>query len=74
MMLGDKYAKMLTLGLKRQTGIRKYRLQDNRISEISSAQLLRTISSQANEVNLASNNIGKIGCENLSKSIGEYRC
>ncbi|KAL4456118.1 hypothetical protein ABPG74_014079 [Tetrahymena malaccensis] len=74
MQYGDQYASVLSQGLKKVANIKKFHLQDNRISEKSAAELVSIISKNAKEVNLANNNIGKIGCENLSRSLQEPKC
>lgn len=74
MQYGDQYASVLSQGLKKVGSIRKFHLQDNRISEKSAAELVPIISKNAKEVNLATNSIGKIGCENLSRALSEPKC
>lgn len=49
-------------------------MQDNRITEKSSGELLKVIGKNAKEVNLASNSIGIIGCEKLSYSLIDSKC
>ena len=70
-MYGDLYAQVLGEGLKRVPSVQNFYLQGNRITNVGSGDLLKTISKKAKVLQLSQNNIGRIGCEHISASLNE---
>lgn len=69
---GDKYAQMLSEGLQknqRVQDISDYYLSGNKITSIGANTLLRTISRKAKVLDLASNQIGKLGCTHIAMAL-----
>ena len=56
---GDKYIKMLSEGVKLESGIKKCFLSENRISDPAAASLIKNFSPSLIELNLSNNKIGK---------------
>jgi len=67
--IGDKYAEVLSEGLKSVKGLQKIELANNRISSIGADHILSKLTNQTEVLNLSGNNIGKIGCDHLCSII-----
>ena len=63
--VGDKYAAALSEGLKTGVNFKKFELANNRLSFIGANLILSSLTNQAESIDLAGNNIGKIGCQHL---------
>ena len=67
--IGDKYAEILGEGLKAAPHISTYRLSNNRLSAKGADFILGSVSRGAKVIDLSKNNIGRIGCEHLLKTL-----
>ena len=67
--LGDKYAAVLSEGLKTATNFNKFELSHNRLTGIGADLILSNMSNQVETIDLSGNNIGKMGIEHLCKVI-----
>jgi len=67
--MGDKYAQVLSEGLKSVKGFQKLELANNRISSIGADHLLSKLSYQTEILNLSGNSIGKIGIDHLCSNV-----
>ena len=67
--IGDKYAEVLGEGLKTAPEIKTYSLANNRLSSKGANFILSKLSKSAEVIDLSNNNIGRIGCEHLIRSV-----
>ena len=67
--IGDKYAEILGEGLKSVQDIHTYNLANNRLSAKGANFILSRMSYDAEIVDLSYNQIGRIGCEHLLKTL-----
>jgi len=67
--MGDKYAQVLSEGLKSVKGFQKLELANNRISAIGADHLLSKLSFHTEILNLSGNSIGKIGIDHLCNNV-----
>lgn len=67
--LGDKYAAVLSEGLKTASHINKFELSHNRLSGIGADLILSNLTNQVETLDLSGNSIGKMGIEHLCKVI-----
>jgi len=63
--LGDKYAEVLSEGLKSMRGCNALELANNRLTEVGANHVLSKLTYLTEYVNLSGNSIGKMGCEHL---------
>ncbi|KAL4466565.1 hypothetical protein ABPG72_010616 [Tetrahymena utriculariae] len=69
MKYGDQYAEVLSEGMRRVPHIQNFYMSGNRITNKGADDLLKTISKKARVLELAENQIGKIGCEHISRAL-----
>lgn len=74
MHFGDKYAEVLTEGLKKIPNITKFNLKGNKITEQGADKLLKIVSKSAKTIDLCENQIGRLGCEHISISLSSKDC
>ncbi|KRX05204.1 hypothetical protein PPERSA_06838 [Pseudocohnilembus persalinus] len=77
MRYGDKYAKMLSEGLKgndRIKDIHHYNLSGNKISQKGADNLLPLISQNAEIIDISNNCIGNLGIDHLSNGLKSREC
>ena len=63
--IGDKYAVVLSEGLKSAPSYNKFELANNRLTPAGADVILSQLQSKPQTIDLSGNNIGKIGCEHL---------
>lgn len=64
--LGDRYAEVVSEGLKSVQSFKKFELANNRLTPKGADVLLPRLHYNAETLDLTGNAIGKIGCEHLS--------
>jgi Ran GTPase-activating protein (RanGAP) involved in mRNA processing and transport len=74
MRYGDKYADLLSDGLKKVTNVNQFFLKNNRINNQGADELLQTISVRAKIIDLQSNSVGRLGCEHISQALLNREC
>ena len=67
--VGDRYAEVLSEGLKSSPQITKYSLANNRLTPKGANFILSKLSKKAEDIDLSNNNIGRIGCEHLANAV-----
>jgi hypothetical protein len=71
---GDKYASMLSEGLKVNQTVKDYCLQHNRIHGGGASQLINSIGKTARVIDFKSNDIGRLGIDSICKAIIQKDC
>ncbi|CAD8171615.1 unnamed protein product [Paramecium pentaurelia] len=66
---GDRYASMLSEGLKVNPNIKDFYMANNRIQSSGATQILNQIGKVAKVLDLQQNNIGKIGTDSICQQI-----
>eukprot|EP00825_Cyclidium_porcatum_P051720 TRINITY_DN95_c0_g5_i1.p1 TRINITY_DN95_c0_g5~~TRINITY_DN95_c0_g5_i1.p1 ORF type:complete len:602 (+),score=103.14 TRINITY_DN95_c0_g5_i1:192-1997(+) len=74
MHFGNKYAEVLTEGLKKTPNITKFNLKGNKITEEGADKLLRIVAKGAKIIDFTENQVGKLGCEHISISLASKDC
>lgn len=64
--LGDKYAEVVSEGLKSVHSFKKLEMANNRLTPKGADVLLPRLTYNVELLDLSGNNIGKIGCEHIS--------
>ncbi len=63
---GDNYIQMLGEGVGHLSGIKNFKMNHNRISDLGAISFLHNLSRNVKLLDLADNTIGRIGCQNLA--------
>lgn len=63
--IGDKYAAVLSEGLRSATNFNKIELANNRLTPAGADMILSKLANKPESIDLSGNNIGKIGCDHL---------
>lgn len=64
---GDKYACVISEGIKHLPKLSHFNFTDNRLTQTGARILLPQLGKGTKSIDLSSNSIGLIGCENLHK-------
>jgi len=64
---GDNYISCLSKGVKLMPNLNNINLKSNRITETGAEGLIRMLNNNIQVLNIAENNIGKMGIDNLSR-------
>lgn len=68
--LGDKYAEVLSEGIKSVEELNTLELANNRLTPAGADHILSKVNNLTQYIDLAGNSIGKIGCTHLCNIIG----
>ena len=71
--LGDKYAEILSEGIKDYPNIQKYSFANNRISSKGADFLIRTMSNFTKAIDFSSNHLGSKGCQDIAEFLGDSK-
>lgn len=71
---GDKYASILSEGLKHTANVRDFWLANNRIKESGATQLLTAIAKSARAIDLKQNQIGRLGVDAICRALTPKDC
>jgi Ran GTPase-activating protein (RanGAP) involved in mRNA processing and transport len=61
-------------GIKKLPNLRIFKLSGNRINEKGAGKLINEITKNGKIIDMANNNIGRLGCEHLSMSLRSKDC
>lgn len=71
---GDKYANVISEGIKYLPKLSHFNFSDNRLTEKGAKILLSQFGKNTRVIDLASNLIGLVGCENIYNIIISKEC
>ena len=71
---GDKYASVISEGIQRLPKLTHFNFSDNRLTQKGAKILLSQLGKNVKAVDLTSNSIGLLGCENIYNILVSRDC